>query len=142
MTDKFNPWALVPRSFKPLFFDDDDFLSVANLNRADGLNVYETDDDVVVEAQVPGVPADKVSVSIESGSLTIKAQSKEERKEEDKKRRYYMKGNFQSRFFYQVQLPAKVDGEKAEAEVKNGVLTVKLPKKQEAKAKEIKVKVK
>jgi len=142
MTDKFNPWALVPRSLKPFFFDDD-FFSITPLgSKSEGLNLYETDDEVVVEAPVPGVPADKVSVSIEGGVLTIKAASQEQRQEEDKKKRWYLKGYRQSQFFYQVQLPAKVDGDKTQAEVENGLLRVKLPKVEAAKSKTIKVKVK
>ncbi len=143
MTDKFNPWALVPRTLRPLFLDEEDLFNlVPALNREEGLSVYETDNEVVIEAPVPGVPADKVSVSIEGGVLTIKASVKEEKKEEDKKRRYYIRGRQQRQFFYQVQIPAKVISEKAEAEVKDGILTVRLPKVEEAKSKAIKVKVK
>ncbi len=141
MTDRTNPWALVPRSFLKPFFEDWDLFPSSVTSSEEGLNVYETADEVVVEAMVPGISPDQVDITIDNNLLTIKAEAKEERKEEDKKRHYYLHGWQQQQFFYQVQLPSKVNSDKANADIKNGVLKITLPKKEEAKSKKIKVKV-
>ncbi len=142
MTDKNNPWALVPRNFLKPFFEDFDLLPGSVGSYEEGLNVYETDKDVIVEAAVPGISAKQVDITVDNNVLTIKAQSQEKRQEEDKKRRYYVRGFQQKQFFYQVQLPSKVEHNKAEAEIKDGVLRVVLPKLAEAVSKKIQVKVK
>ncbi len=139
MTDKTNPWALVPRSLLKPFFEDWELSSSSISGSEEGVNVYETDEDVVVEAMVPGVSPEEIDVTIDNNLLTVKAGTKVERKEEDKKRRYYLRGWQQRQFFYQVQLPAKVDPDKAKADIKDGILKITLPKREEAKSKKIKV---
>lgn len=106
----------------------------------EGLDVYETENEVVVKAAVPGVPADKVEVTFEGGVLRIRA--KVEEKEEDKKKRkvVYRREKMAS-FDYTTTLPREVDADKVKAEVEDGVV-VTAPIAAKAKPKKISVRAK
>ncbi len=105
------------------------------------LSVYETDDAVVIEAVVAGVPQDKVDISIEGGTVTIKAAHQESESEKEKKKTVYRQSKaFQ--YLYSTSLPTAVDANTAQAVIENGVLKLTLPKKEEAKPKKIQVSVK
>lgn len=124
----------------PTMLDDENWPSWPDLSStAKGLDVYETQDSVVVEAAVPGVPEDKVEVSIEGNVLTINAQF-EETEEKKKKKTTVYKSTRQSSFTYSTNLPRMVDATKANAEVENGVVKVTIPKTEEEKPKRIEVK--
>jgi HSP20 family protein len=104
------------------------------------VDIYETKDDVVVKASLPGVKPEDIEVSVVGDTLTIKGEVKEEKdiKEENyirKERRY---GSFCRSF----TLPVSVDADKATAEFENGVLTLTLPKAEEVKPKTIAIKAK
>lgn len=105
-----------------------------------GLNVYETKDSVVVEAAVPGVPADRVEVEVEGDLITVRGQVEEEEKEE-KKKTYYRKMEKRS-FNYVTTAPRPVRADKAKAEVKDGMVTITIPKAKEAKKESVRVEVK
>ena len=104
------------------------------------LDVYQTDKDVVVKASLPGVKPEEVEVSITGDMLTIKGEHKEE--EEEKKANYFRKELRYGTFQRSMALPCEVKSEKAEANFENGVLTITLPKVEEVKPKQIKVKAK
>ncbi len=101
--------------------------------RTPRMDVYEEEGKVVVEAELPGLKAEEIDVNIKDNMLTVKAERKQEK--EEKKKGYYRRE--MSRGFYSraVALPAEVEEEKAEAKCKDGVLTVRVPKKKEAKKK-------
>lgn len=105
----------------------------------EGLDVFETDSEIVVKAAVPGVDASNVEVTFEDGVLRIQAKIEETKEEKDKKKVVYRMQKASS-FDYTSTLPRAVDGEKISAEVKNGVVTVKAPIAAEAKPKRIMVK--
>lgn len=107
----------------------------------EGLTVYETDDDVVIKANVAGVPAEKVDVSIEGGVVTIKAEYEETEEEKKKKKVVYRQAR-KARYLYTATIPCLVKAGKAKAEVKDGVLTVTIPKEEVAKPKKVKVEAK
>lgn len=100
-------------------------------------DLVETDDEFRVSAELPGMSEDDVEVTFSEGLLTVKGE-KEEKKEEEKEnvhvseRRY---GTFSRSF----RLPPSVDADKVDATMKDGVLTVVLPKKPEAKKAEKKI---
>ena len=104
------------------------------------VDLSETKESFIVKAELPGLEAKDVNVSISGNMLTIKGEKKkgEEEKEEHHHyvERYY--GSFQRSF----QLPANVIGDKIEANFDKGVLKVTLPKTPEARQKEIEIKVK
>ncbi len=132
----FSPW-FSDRFFAP--FEDED--NWPQIRVTEGLDVYETDAEVVVKAPVPGIPADKVDVTFEDGVLRIKARSEETKEEKEKKKVVYRQQRV-TYFDYTTTLPRAVDGNNISAEVADGVVTVKAPIAQEAKPKKIAVKAK
>ncbi len=127
---------LVPSLFRwPEFWDED---LTRNVNDA-GLDVYETEDEVVVRASVAGVKPDQIEITFEKGVLTITAQEEDESK--DEKRKYYRKSS--RSYAYRVAVPGNIDLKtEPEAEVENGILIVKFKKAEEAKPKKITIKSK
>ena len=107
---------------------------------APAVDIYETDNhDLVVRAEVPGMTREDIQVSVENGTLVIKGEKKfdAEVKEEHYRRIERAYGTFHRSF----TLPNTVDPTKVSADYKNGVLTVKLPFRDEAKPRTISVEV-
>jgi HSP20 family protein len=102
------------------------------------LDVYETEDSLVVKAPLPGVRPEDVDISITGDILTIKGESKSE--QEVKRENYHRRELRYGSFCRSVALPTQVEHDKAEASFEQGILTVTLPKTAEAKPKTIKVK--
>lgn len=134
---KWNRWGM------PTVFDDENWMSqwFDSSSSSSGLDVYETDDSVIVEAQVPGIKEDNIEVNIEGGVLTINA-SQEETEEQKKKKKTIYKSTRQTSFNYSTNLPRLVDASKTEAEISEGVVRVIIPKSEESKPKKIEVKKK
>jgi HSP20 family protein len=103
------------------------------------VDIYENNDSVVVKAELPGVEKDQISVEVKDGILSLRGERKFEKevKEESYHRIERAYGSFQRSF----SLPVSVDQEKVTAKFRDGVLEVKLPKKEQAKPKQIKVNV-
>lgn len=127
--------------FPTYFLEEDWPARLTDLSSATGLNIYETDESVVVEASVPGVPEDLVEVTVEGNVLNISAAYEDTQEEKDKKKVVY-RSNRQSTFSYTTSLPRMVDSAKAEAVVENGVVKVTIPKLEEERPKKITVKKK
>lgn len=101
------------------------------------VDIKEEDDRIEVKADLPGVKKDEVDVSIEDDTLIIKGEKKEESEEE--KKGFRRKERFYGSFHREIDLPSTVDKDKVKASYKDGVLELTLPKKEEAKKKQIKV---
>ena len=101
------------------------------------VDIYETEGDIVVKAEAPGVDKKDISVDINDGVLTVKGERKntEEVKEENFYRQERVYGKFQRSF----QLPEGTDYDKINADFKDGVLTVTIPKAEAKKPKRITV---
>ena len=102
------------------------------------LNVVEDGDSIVIEAEVPGLKSGDVEVSFESGELTLKGEKKFEAKENapvHRRERVY------GAFTRTLTLPWEIAADKITAEMKDGVLTVVLPKAEVAKPRKVAVKV-
>jgi HSP20 family protein len=108
--------------------------------RAPTVDVFEEKDDIVVKAELPGMEKDNIEVSLSDHTLTLKGEKKKE--EEIKKENYYRAERSYGSFLRTLELPADIRPDKVKASFKNGVLEIRMPKTEEAKAKEIKVKVK
>ena len=98
---------------------------------APGVDVIDSDADIRVKAELPGMEEKDVHVSLAENTLTIKGEKKEET--EDKGKNYYQMERRWGSFFRSIPLPAGIDAAKADASFKKGVLTVVLPKTAEAK---------
>jgi HSP20 family protein len=107
---------------------------------APACDIYETEKEVVVKAELPGLKKEEVNVSIENNLLTIQGERKFE--EETKKDNYHRVERAYGEFLRSFTLPAFVDTAKIGAEFKDGILMLTLPKREEAKPKQIEVKVK
>jgi len=125
----------------------DDFWGAPSLARgetwsgfAPQVDVTETDKDVKVCAEIPGVEAKDIDVSVEDGTLRIRGEKKYER-EENEKGQYRMERSYGS-FERAIPLPVEVDEAKAKAEFKNGVLRLTLPKRPGAQSRRKKIPVK
>jgi HSP20 family protein len=104
------------------------------------IDVYETPDDVVVRANLPGLNSDDVQISVTSGLLILRGEFKE--KNEPKQATYHILERRTGAFERSVMLPSDVQTEKAKAHFENGVLTITLPKVETVKPKTITVKAK
>jgi HSP20 family protein len=102
------------------------------------LDIAEHEDAVVVNAELPGLKSDEIDISVQNNVLTISGQKKES-KEEKGEEYYHVERRFGS-FRRDVTLPASVDADKVEASYRDGVLTITLPKTEQAKPKRIEVK--
>jgi HSP20 family protein len=102
------------------------------------INIADSDGNVRVEAELPGMKPEDIDVNVSGDLLTLKGERKEEREEGEEGYTYreIRQGSFQRA----VRLPAEVRADKADARFENGVLTVRLPKAEEAKAKQIEIK--
>ena len=101
------------------------------------LDVSETDDEILVKADLPGVDEKDLSVSLSGTNLLIKGEKKEE-KEEKGKHFHRIERSFGS-FQRTIALPVAVDSSRIKAEYNKGVLEIHLPKKPEAKPQQIPV---
>jgi len=104
------------------------------------LDIYQTPNEVVVKATLPGLKPEDVSIDITGETLTIKGESKAE--QEIKKEDYLYQERRYGTFSRNVALPSGLKPDKAEATMEDGVLTLTIPKAEEVKPKKISVKAK
>jgi HSP20 family protein len=104
------------------------------------MDVYQTDENVVVKASAPGLKPDDLNISITGDTLTIQGETSEEK--EEKGTQYFLKERRASNFSRSITLPTMVKAEEASAEFEDGVLRLTLPKVEEVKPKTITVKAK
>jgi HSP20 family protein len=104
------------------------------------VDISETKDKLLIKAELPGLEAQDVDVNISGDVLTIKGEKKKE--EEQKDEQYYSCERYSGSFQRSFQLPVNVKTDKVEAVFDKGVLNITLPKTEEAKKKNIEIKVK
>ena len=107
---------------------------------APAIDMYQTDDEIVVKASLPGVKADEVQINVTGEILTIKGETRQV--EEKKEKAWHMREQRWGTFERAVALPTEVVSDKAKAEFENGILTITLPKAEEVKPKVISIKAK
>lgn len=123
----------LPDVFNDLFGTD--FMPRVNAT-APAINVKENDKAYIVELAAPGLKKDDFAVHInDDGNLTIKMESRDEHKDEDKETRYLRHEFSYSKYEQTLILPDNVDKDRISAKVEHGVLTVDLPKVEETKTK-------
>jgi HSP20 family protein len=127
--DRFLDRIFERRPFR--FFDEDGgWVPSANLS--------ETEKEVHVEAEIPGMDPKDISVSLDDGVLSIRGERKHEH--EEKEENYHRIERSYGSFSRSFRLPAEVDADKVEADYKNGVLKIRMPKTKESSVKKIEVK--
>ena len=126
---------------------DDAFTRPFSLNREGGstwsspaIDMYQTDNDVVVKAALPGFKPDEVQINVTGDILTIKGEVKHEEEKKDKS--WHIREQRWDSFERSLRLPTGVISDKAKADFDNGILTISLPKSEEVKPKTIAVKAK
>ena len=123
----------------PSVWDDlfDDNMGTLLSSASNNLDVYETADEVVVKANVAGVPADKIDVTFEKGVLYINAEMEEVK---DEKKKHYSKSSW--KYSYRVAVPGMIDyHQEPEAVVKDGVISLTFKKAEQSKPKKLSVKM-
>ena len=128
------PWENLDRFF-------DQWPEIKGAEFVPPLDIYEKKGKVVVETSVPGVDPEKIDISIENNILTIKGKS--QKKSEVQEKDYYRKEVKYGSFYRQAALPTKVVKEKAQADYKDGMLIIEIPKATQVKGeKKINIKIK
>ncbi|BCS90681.1 MAG: heat-shock protein [Candidatus Micrarchaeota archaeon] len=110
------------------FFEEAEFPKV---------DIIDKKDSIIVKADVPGVPKDKLNIRVRDNGIVIKGDLSEEKEEKDGS--YYMRERYISSFYRDIELPSDVDPNSAKAKYENGVLTIELKKRKEEIGKEIPV---
>lgn len=120
--------------FTPSVWDDAMFLTQPNVSA----DVWEDKDNVFVKMAMPGVKKEDIKINIMEDRVSLSGHMKKEEKSDEDKKYYYQ--SMESSYEQSFNLPTKIDPDKAEAEFKDGVLTLKMPKANEVKPREIAIK--
>ena len=128
------------RLFEDSFVRPSRVLTALGEAAAPVLDVYQTPNEVVVKAALPGMKPEDINIDITGDTLTIKGETKAE--QEIKKEDYLYQERRFGAFSRTVVLPGGLQPDKAEATMEDGVLTLTIPKAEEVKPKAIKVKAK
>lgn len=127
--------------YRSLLPDIDDFFSGFDLmNFTPAVNLSEDKDHLIVETPIAGIDPSKVDIEIEDSVLKISGSTESKTEVDEKDRHFYRKEIRAGSFYRAVALPKSVEGSKAEAKYRNGILTISIPKSEQAKPRTIKVK--
>lgn len=121
------------------FFGERPLTRIWEREWAPSLDMSETKDNFVVKAEVPGIDAKDIDISLTGDVLSIKGEKKQEK--EEKEEGYHLIERNYGSFSRSVRLPAEVESGKIKASYKNGILSITLPKSEKVKAREVKIKV-
>ena len=105
------------------------------------IDVSETDNEIHVTAEMPGMDQNDVEVLLEDDRLIIRGEKREEREDKDKNRNYHIRERVQGAFSRTLPLPFAPDPSQVKAEFKDGVMTITIPKPQEVKQKQHRIDV-
>ncbi|OAA30951.1 heat-shock protein Hsp20 [Kosmotoga arenicorallina S304] len=138
----FKPFEELHREIDKLFDDAFKGLSIRPEDRENfipAVDVYETDDAIFLEMEVPGIKKGDLKIKLEDGVLSITGEKKYEKKE--KSRNYHLIERGYGSFNRAFRLPDSIDTTKVKANYDNGVLKIELPKKEEAKKEAVEIKI-
>jgi HSP20 family protein len=103
------------------------------------VEIIEANNELVLTAELPGMKKEDVQISIENQVLMLSGEKKEERKEDDKEKKFHVFERSYGSFTRAFTLPRAIDAAKVSAEFENGILKVHLPKTAEAKGRKIEI---
>ncbi len=130
-------WENFENLIKKFFEEDLDF-NITNISPRFPVDIYETKKDLVVEMQVPGYNKEDIKITFHKDYLKVEGKTQETKEEKDKN--YWRKEIRKGSFVKVIPLPKKVDSKKANANFKDGILKITLPKlEEEEKGEEIKI---
>jgi HSP20 family protein len=134
-----NDWMAAPdlRLFDTLFEDFGLPEMVEEKQWLPKIDFSETDDHVIVRTEVPGMEKDDINITLSEGLLTIQGEKKQE-KEEEKENYRFVERRYGS-FARSVRVPRGVDADKIEANYKDGVLKISIPKSESEKSRKIEI---
>jgi len=139
-----NPFGFLHREIDRLF---DEFTrgtleaaGPAHVNLVPSMDVTETDKEIVIAAEMPGLERKDVDISIEDDVLTIRGEKKVETKKDDKDKNYHITERSYGMFYRALQLPPGVEPSKVQATMSNGVLKITIPKPARSETRKIEVK--
>lgn len=142
--DVADPW----RQYRDLQNEINDLFDFSSTSTSTGLfdrkfspamDVIEGKDDFTLKCELPGLTEKDLDVTLASNVLTIRGEKKDEK--ETKKEKFYKKESWSGSFQRTLSVPGTVDSSKISAKMTDGILTVVLPKREEAQVKSIQVKV-
>ncbi len=134
--DPFAEFAGVSRAFDRAFWSGPSG-EARRFDLTPSIDLSETDSEVVVKASLPGVKPEDVEISINDGILTVKGEKKSDDKTDGEN--FYRREIRYGSFSRSVALPSRVNHERADAEFNDGVLTITLPKAEDVRPKQIKI---
>ena len=140
--DPFGEMVTLRQAMDRLF--EDSFVSPLTLRTFNGeaiappLDVHQTADEIVVTAALPGIKPEDVDITITGQTLSIRGEMKAD--EEISRDQYLYRERRYGTFHRQLQLPVRVEGDRAEATFEDGVLTLHIPKAEEVKPRQIQIK--
>jgi len=143
--DLYDPWddfRNLQNEINDLFNTDrsQGYTGLFDRNFSPAIDVIESENDYSVVCELPGIEKKDIDLTLASNVLTIKGSKKDD--SEEKKGKYFKKETWTGSFQRTLPLPAAVNADMISADLKDGVLTVRLPKKEEAKPRSIDVKIK
>jgi HSP20 family protein len=104
------------------------------------IDMYQTNNEVVVKAALPGFKTDEVQINVTGDVLTLRGETKQEEERKDKS--WHIREHRWGAFERSIMLPTAVISDKAKADFDNGILTITLPKSEQVKSKTITIKPK
>ena len=143
--DLYDPWddfRNLQNEINDLFNTDrsQGYTGLFDRNFSPAIDVIESENDYSVVCELPGIEKKDIDLTLASNVLTIKGSKNDD--SEEKKGKYFKKEKWTGSFQRTLPLPAAVNADMISADLKDGVLTVRLPKKEEAKPRSIDVKIK
>jgi len=139
-----NPFGFLQREIDRLFEDftrGSEVAGQAQVTLVPSMDVTETDNEIVISAEMPGLKRDDVQITIDDGILTIRGEKRVEREEgSEQDKNYHVSERSYGVFVRALQLPAGVDPSKVAATMSNGVLRISIPKPANSQPKKIEVK--
>ena len=115
-------------------------LSFSGVSTSPAIDMYQTEDDVVVKAALPGLKVEDVDITVTGETLTLRGEFKQEN--EQKESSYYIREQRSGSFERSLLLPTDVKADKAKADFADGILTITMPIAEEVKPKSIMIKAK